>query len=155
MTRIIVIGGGGHCRSCIDVIEAENLHQIAGIIQPTVDGEADVMGYPVIASDQDLGLLKNLTRTPLSASGKSKRHLCGSRNSMCFAIWDMNLFRSFHPRLCVTAFIYGPWIHHHASRCRKCGAVVRNCIVNNLALVEHDVVVGKHTFLPAQELMVA
>ena len=26
-----------------------------------------------------------------------KRHLCGSRNSMCFAIWDMNLFRSFHP----------------------------------------------------------
>ena len=29
--EIILIGGGGHCKSCIDVIEAEGKYTIAGI----------------------------------------------------------------------------------------------------------------------------
>ena len=30
--NIILIGGGGHCKSCIDVIEAEDKFEIAGIV---------------------------------------------------------------------------------------------------------------------------
>ncbi len=30
--NIILIGGGGHCKACIDVIEQENKYTIAGII---------------------------------------------------------------------------------------------------------------------------
>ena len=30
--EIILIGGGGHCKSCIDVIEQEGKYQIAGIV---------------------------------------------------------------------------------------------------------------------------
>lgn len=30
--QIILIGGGGHCKSCIDVIEQEGKYQIAGIV---------------------------------------------------------------------------------------------------------------------------
>ena len=29
---IILIGGGGHCKSCIDVIESEGRFQIVGIV---------------------------------------------------------------------------------------------------------------------------
>jgi len=32
MKKIILLGGGGHCKSCIDVIENENIYKIAGII---------------------------------------------------------------------------------------------------------------------------
>ena len=32
MKEIILIGGGGHCKSVIDVIEQENRFTIAGII---------------------------------------------------------------------------------------------------------------------------
>ena len=32
MKKIILLGGGGHCKSCIDVIENENKYRIIGII---------------------------------------------------------------------------------------------------------------------------
>ena len=32
MKQIILIGGGGHCKSCIDVIENGNKYKIRGII---------------------------------------------------------------------------------------------------------------------------
>ena len=30
--KLILIGGGGHCKSCIDVIEKEGRFQISGIV---------------------------------------------------------------------------------------------------------------------------
>jgi hypothetical protein len=32
MKKVFLIGGGGHCKSCIDVIENENKYKIKGII---------------------------------------------------------------------------------------------------------------------------
>ena len=32
MKKIILIGAGGHCKSCIDVIEEEKKFEIVGII---------------------------------------------------------------------------------------------------------------------------
>ena len=32
MNKIVLVGGGGHARSCIDVIEMENKFSIAGIV---------------------------------------------------------------------------------------------------------------------------
>jgi len=32
MKSLLLIGGGGHCRSCIDFIEEEGKYQIAGIV---------------------------------------------------------------------------------------------------------------------------
>ena len=33
MKKIILIGGGGHCKSCIDVIESEKKYTIKGILE--------------------------------------------------------------------------------------------------------------------------
>ena len=36
MTDLILMGGGGHCRSAIDVIEAEGSHRIMGVLEDPV-----------------------------------------------------------------------------------------------------------------------
>ena len=33
MKKIILLGGGGHCKSCIDVIESEKKYTIKGIFE--------------------------------------------------------------------------------------------------------------------------
>jgi hypothetical protein len=33
MKSLLLIGGGGHCRTCIDVIETEGKYKIAGIVK--------------------------------------------------------------------------------------------------------------------------
>ena len=52
MTNILIIGNGGHARSCIDVIEAEQKYKILGIInnEQTFDDNK----YPIIGTDNDL-----------------------------------------------------------------------------------------------------
>ena len=59
MNDIILIGGGGHCKSVIDVIEQEGKFKIAGIVdKPDLLG-SKVLGYSVIGNDSDLSSLVN------------------------------------------------------------------------------------------------
>jgi len=37
--EIILVGGGGHCKACIDVIKIENKYQIEGILDVKKIGE--------------------------------------------------------------------------------------------------------------------
>ena len=59
MKEIILIGGGGHCKSVIDVIEQESKYKIAGIIDKKELIGKDVLGYKIIGSDDDLADLKD------------------------------------------------------------------------------------------------
>ena len=52
--QIILIGGGGHCKSCIDVIEAENRFKIAGIIDVKEKLHQKILDYEVMACDEDI-----------------------------------------------------------------------------------------------------
>ena len=51
---IILIGGGGHCKSCIDVIEMEGNYRIVGILDLPNQLGRKQLNYEVIGSDEDL-----------------------------------------------------------------------------------------------------
>ena len=53
MKELLLIGGGGHCKSIIDVIEEEGNFSIAGIIDKSDLLEKTVLGYPIIGNDLD------------------------------------------------------------------------------------------------------
>ena len=57
--KIILIGGGGHCKSVIDVIEQEGKFQIAGIIDKQ-GNISKVLGYPIIGNDDLKNYLMNI-----------------------------------------------------------------------------------------------
>ena len=56
--QILLIGGGGHCKSVIDTLVKNNEYQKIGIVdEPRLVGEK-VLGIDVIGSDTDLAQLK-------------------------------------------------------------------------------------------------
>jgi len=57
--KIILVGGGGHCKSCIDVIEQQGKYQIAGIVDLQGKLHQKILGYEIIATDDDLPRLVN------------------------------------------------------------------------------------------------
>jgi hypothetical protein len=60
---IILIGGGGHCHSCIDVIEAEGKYRILGVLElPELVG-SKIMDYEVMGTDDDIARLQELWET--------------------------------------------------------------------------------------------
>ena len=59
--RIILIGGGGQCKSCIDVIEQTNKFDIIGIIDLADKAGQTILGYPIIGTDEQTPSFKNKT----------------------------------------------------------------------------------------------
>ena len=71
-SKLILVGGGGHCKSCIDVIEAEGKFAIIGIVDiPRKRGEK-ILGYEVIANDQELPALMEKYSNFLITMGQIK-----------------------------------------------------------------------------------
>ena len=67
MKKIILIGAGGHCKSCIDVIEEEKF-EIIGIIDNL--RKKSISGYPVIGKDKDLLKVRKMTKYALITTGR-------------------------------------------------------------------------------------
>ncbi|MDR1982656.1 MAG: hypothetical protein LBQ08_02555, partial [Holosporaceae bacterium] len=54
MEDLVLIGGGGHCRSCIDVVERENKFKILGILDNNLELGTTVLEYEVIGDDNSI-----------------------------------------------------------------------------------------------------
>src|SRR5687767_14819922 len=54
MKKIVLIGGGGHCKSCIDVIEAAGTHKIIGILDSSDKVGQMVCGHSIIGTDDKI-----------------------------------------------------------------------------------------------------
>lgn len=143
---VLLIGGGGHCRALIDVIEQENIYEIAGIIDQKERIGESVMGYPVLGCDDDLSELHTRYKVAVVSVG----HIYSNATRIKL----FTLLQTIGYRMPVivspTAYVSkhaliedGSVIMHHALV--NAGARVgKNCIINSKALVEHDVVIENH-----------
>ncbi|MFC1570463.1 acetyltransferase [Candidatus Omnitrophota bacterium] len=57
--KIVLLGGGGHCKVVMDAIRKEGKYKIAGIVDPGLNPGDTVMGVKVLGGDNMLELLKN------------------------------------------------------------------------------------------------
>ena len=144
--ELILIGGGGHCRSCIDVIEQQGVYSIAGIVDLEEKRGDFVLGYGIIASDADLPRLFRQYRAFLITLGQIKS--CERRKQLFQLILQegCDLPAIVSPLAYVSRHAQvgrGTIVMHHALV--NAGAVIGdNCIINSKALIEHDAVVGDH-----------
>ena len=142
---LILIGGGGHCRSCIDVIEMEGRFAIRGIVDEN-EALAAVQDYPLLGREEDILALSRSCRNFLITIGQIKSPEP-----------RMRLFEQLKQLGITLPIVVSPLAHvsrqaslgegtivmHHALV--NAGAFVgHNCIINTKALIEHDVVIEDH-----------
>jgi sugar O-acyltransferase (sialic acid O-acetyltransferase NeuD family) len=143
--EIILLGAGGHCRSCIDVIEAEGRFSIAGIVDQVEAGApASIFGYPILGTDDDLPELHKQYAFALVTVGQIRTSAVRRRLFDQLKELGYELPTIISPHAYVSAHAQvaaGSIIMHHALV--NAGASVgENCIINSKALIEHDVQVG-------------
>lgn len=145
-TAILLIGAGGHCRACIDVVETSGLYEIAGIITATGQGNSVVMGYPSLGTDQDLPLLLAKNNHALIAVGQIKESFTRRRlfdfakksGAVLPAIRSNTAYVSKYSQLGEgTIVMHGCLVNSNAQ-------IGKNCILNTQSLIEHDTIIGDH-----------
>ncbi len=144
MKPLILIGGGGHCKSVIDAAESID-RKVGGIIERPLLHEATCLVYPVVGSDDDIpkfveeyefivtvGFIKDpALRIKLHKLVKS----AGGRFATVIA---SNAYVSRHSKIGIgTVILQGASVN--AGVKIGCG-----CIINSHANIEHDVEIGDH-----------
>jgi sugar O-acyltransferase (sialic acid O-acetyltransferase NeuD family) len=144
--KIILIGGGGHCKSCIDVIEQEGKYQIAGIVDVPEKLHQNILGYEIIATDDDLPRLANEYENFLITLGQIKSPEKRIRIFQTMKELGAKLPVIISPLAYVSKHARieeGTIVMHHALI--NAGARIgSNCIINSKALIEHDAVISDH-----------
>ncbi|MDA7704751.1 acetyltransferase [Candidatus Pelagibacter sp.] len=146
MNKIILIGGGGHCKSVIDVIEQEGKFKIAGIVDSSNLLGSKILGYKVIGKDLDLESLAKKYQYALITIGHIKSpipriklfDLAVKTGFKCPSIISPNAYVSKHSKIG-----NGTVVMHHAI-INANTSIGDNCIINSKALIEHDCLISSH-----------
>tara|TARA_B100001057_G_scaffold497664_2_gene602411 strand:- start:225 stop:803 length:579 start_codon:yes stop_codon:yes gene_type:complete len=146
MKKIILIGGGGHCKSVIDVIEQEKKYKISGIVDRPEFLGTNILGYKVIGNDLDLESFSKQFKYALITVGQIKSaklriklfKLTKKAGFILPSIISPNSYVSKHSKIG-----NGSIVMHHAI-VNANTSIGDNCIVNSKALIEHDCSISNH-----------
>jgi len=144
--KIILIGGGGHCKSCIDVLEQSGKFYIEGIVDVPDKLHQKLLGYEIIATDDNLPQLINEYENFLITLGQIKSPETRIRIFKKLKDLGAKLPAIISPMAYVSKYAQineGTIVMHHAI-INANAHVGKNCIINSKALVEHDVKIGDH-----------
>jgi len=155
MKKIILVGGGGHCRSVIDVLEAEGKFQIAGIVDVKAKLGTKVSGYKIIATDAELPKLV-----------RSCKYFCITVGQLESATLRENIYKKLKKYKVQLPVIVSPMAYVSKSAKIGEGTVVmhgaivntgvvigNNVIVNTMSLIEHDTKVGDHCHISTKAVL--
>lgn len=169
---LILVGGGGHCKSVLDVAESAGFHIIGILDIPEKVGE-EILGYPVIGADDDIPHYVDNVLFVVTVGYIKDATL---RIKLHHKIWNAggHLATIIAPTAHVSRFASvgeGSVVLHHAV-VNADARIGRGCIINTLANIEHDAVVedychistgamvnggcrvGREVFLGSQAVMV-
>ncbi|TLD41233.1 MAG: 4-amino-6-deoxy-N-Acetyl-D-hexosaminyl-(Lipid carrier) acetyltrasferase [Candidatus Jettenia ecosi] len=144
MEEIVLIGGGGHCKSCIEVIEAEDKFKIIGIVDTKEKLRQKVLGYEVIACDEDLPKLVKEHKNFLIAIEQIKSPEKRIEKFEYLKSLGANFPVIISPLSHVSkhATIGEGTIIMHNVIVNAGTTIGKNCIINTGAIIEHDAVIG-------------
>ncbi|PPB70945.1 acetyltransferase [Campylobacter hyointestinalis subsp. hyointestinalis] len=143
MENIVLVGGGGHCKSVIDVIELQGNFDIFGIVDNQNVGNS-VLHHKIIGQDGDLKSIFKECKKAIVCVGQIKSPEPRARLFELLKKIGFELPVIISPLAYVSKYASieeGSIIMHHAL-VNSNAKIGKNCIINTKALIEHDAIIG-------------
>jgi sugar O-acyltransferase (sialic acid O-acetyltransferase NeuD family) len=155
MEHIILIGGGGHCLSCIDVLRLENKYEIIGILDTSEKIGDTISGIKIIGTDDDIPGLLNKCKNFLITIGQIKSSEKRVRIYNTVKKYGGNCPVIISPKAYISpsSIIKEGSIIMHNSLINASALIGINCIINTGALIEHEAAVGDFCHISTQAVV--
>jgi sugar O-acyltransferase (sialic acid O-acetyltransferase NeuD family) len=144
MKPIILIGGGGHCISCIDVIEQTGLYQIIGILDLPEKIGQKILNYSVIGTDNEIEQFVMECPDFLITVGQIKSASIREMifNKVKLAGGNLPIIISPIGNVSKYAIIEEGTIVMHHALVNAGASIGKGCILNSKSLIEHQATIG-------------
>ena len=146
---LVLLGAGGHCMSCIDVIESVSEWRIEGILDRQTSEQSFVLDYPIIGTDDDISKYIRQGVTFLITVGQIKSSAIRKRLFDRLKSESAKFATIISSKACLSKYaeVGAGSIVHHFSSINSGARVGENCIINTLTNIEHEVRIGDHTHI--------
>ncbi len=150
---LILIGAGGHAKSCIDIIENENKYYIFGIIDES--SKKTFMGYKILGRDDKLKTYSKKIKNIVIGIGQIKNFKkrfqifkkCKKLGFKFPIIKSKNSYISKYAKIGEGTLIF------HRVVINSDAKIGKNCIINSRALIEHDVKIGNNCHISTGSIL--
>lgn len=142
MKPLILIGGGGHCKSVIEAAESSG-YTIAGILDMPQNVGSYILGYEIIGTDDDISQYAAQNQFVITVGhikDAAIRQRIDEKVTASSGVLATIIASSAHVSRHAT--IGEGTVILHGAMVNSSAKIGRNCIVNTLANIEHDAVIG-------------
>lgn len=142
MKSLILIGGGGHCKSVIDVAESAG-YNIHGILDNFKKRGDHILAYPVIGTDEDIPSLVNLGDFVITV-GHIKSDTIRRKIADKVYAAKGHFATIIASDACVSKYasIEEGTVIMHKAVVNADAKIGKHCIINTMVNIEHDVRIG-------------
>ena len=146
---LILVGGGGHAKSCIDVVESEKKFKILGILDNSKKIGTYVGKYKILGKDKDILKYKRFSNNILISVGQVNNNQIREKIFKRYKKigFKFPIIISPFARVSKNSKIEEGSIIHHNVVINSGVLVGKNCIINTNAIIEHDSVIKNHTHI--------
>ena len=152
---LVLLGGGGHCRSVIDVIELEGKFEIAGIIDKEEKIGQSIGDYNITGSDSEIEFYvskyKNCLVTIGQIESSNVRKKLFSRLKEAGAVLPIIISPLAH--VSKNAFIDEGTVIMHYAMINSGAKIGKNVIINSRSTVEHDSIVKDYCHISTHSVV--
>ena len=144
MKPLVLVGGGGHCKSVIDVAESAG-YNILGILDRPEEVGKKVLGYDVIGTDNDMAKYVDQAEFIVTVGQIKLPDLRVKLHKMLEQV-EVRLATIVAPTAHVSKYAQlgaGTVVMHQAV-VNADAKIGKGCIINTFANIEHDVVIGDY-----------
>lgn len=155
MKKLILIGGGGHCKSCIDVIESTQAYEILGILEKNIAENQKILGYPILGDDsliepyakQDIEFLITVGQIKSPTIRIKLFDNIKKAGGKLATIIASTAYVSKHAEVQEgTIIMHGAFVNAGVK-------IGENCIINTKAIIEHDAQVGNNCHISTNAVL--
>jgi len=141
--KLILIGGGGHAKSCIDVIELEKKFEIMGILDLKERIGQKVLGYEIIGTDEEIEKYSEKGISFLITLGQIETADLRTKIFEKLEEIGAKIATVISPIAYVSGHseIQAGTIVLHNALVNSNAKIGKNCIINSKALIEHDAII--------------
>lgn len=143
--NLILIGGGGHCKSVIDVIELENKYKIIGVLDKNISIGTRILDYEIIGRDEDISNYSKFNDIKfLITVGQIKSYAVRLEIGKKLEENNCKIASIVSPRAYISKYskVGKGTVVMHDAFVNVNATVGIHCILNTNANVEHDSTIG-------------
>jgi sugar O-acyltransferase (sialic acid O-acetyltransferase NeuD family) len=153
--KLILLGGGGHCKSCIDVIEQSKQFQIVGVLDSLENVGHTILAYDIIGTDEQIDELVAEECEFLVTVGQIRSPKVREKLFAKLQAGNAKIATVISPRAYVSPYatVGVGTIVMHDVLINADVQIGQNCIINSKALIEHDVLIEDHCHISTSTVL--